>query len=591
MICIKCGRQLPEDAIFCAYCGASVENDIAEEAVPAEHESSGPFTENASTIPDYVEEAQLKESKVEREISIFFDQWERENGDSVSPFAEWEIANDAGMDTPVRPVSTARRSMENAGATAKSVSSPATVKVEPVSVKSRADYRERQRNKSIRTLIGVVAALATVAVILFLVLIIKSIHPAGKDTAAVETVVPLVENTSTPVPTAYIRTGWQTINGNRYYYDENGTALRGRQIIDGQAYSFDDTGKLRTGAFTLDDENYCADETGVLQSGWYGDGVNRRYYDLDSFAMVRGGRYTIDGDTYFFAEDGSVAVGRQTIEKDDGTSAVYYYSETGIEQEGWVTDGVEKYWYGPELATGWQIIEGKRYCFDEQTGALLRNGWYKLDEIWYYLQEDGVPMTGWQTIDGETYYFMEDGAMASAKWISTDGRDGTKLWYYYLTDGTEAKGWEKINGIWYYFDPDNGNVMVTGWKTIKEKEFYFDESGAMADDWFKLDGVWYYADSNGYVQDGWLNDNGKTYYLDNRVMVTGWQFIDGKTYYFASGGARQTGWQQIDGAWYYFDPEMYYGGQFVIDGKIHEFDASGVWLGEIVPEPEPVDVG
>ena len=45
---------------------------------------------------------------------------------------------------------------------------------------------------------------------------------------------------------------------------------------------------------------------------------------------------------------------------------------------------------------------------------LDRSGWKEKDGIRVYQNEDGDPLTGWQTIDGERYYFApENGAMAT----------------------------------------------------------------------------------------------------------------------------------------------------------------------------------
>ncbi|PEM68763.1 hypothetical protein CN632_25335, partial [Bacillus pseudomycoides] len=37
------------------------------------------------------------------------------------------------------------------------------------------------------------------------------------------------------------------------------------------------------------------------------------------------------------------------------------------------------------------------------------------------------------------------------------------------------------------------------------------------------------------------------------AIITGWKQIDGKWYYFNSSGAMQTDWQQVNGIWYYFN--------------------------------------
>ena len=70
----------------------------------------------------------------------------------------------------------------------------------------------------------------------------------------------------------------------------------------------------------------------------------------------------------------------------------------------------------------------------------------------------------------------------------------------------------------------------------------------MKDGWFNLgwDGQdkWYRFDSNGVMQLGWYEENGKIYFLQNDLndnwygkAVTGTHVIDGKTYTFDATGA------------------------------------------------------
>ena len=38
--------------------------------------------------------------------------------------------------------------------------------------------------------------------------------------------------------------GWQDIDGTRYYFDKHGVMLTGEQTIDGEEYLFDEHGAL-----------------------------------------------------------------------------------------------------------------------------------------------------------------------------------------------------------------------------------------------------------------------------------------------------------------------------------------------------------
>ncbi len=56
-------------------------------------------------------------------------------------------------------------------------------------------------------------------------------------------------------------TGWQTINGNVYYFDANGNKVTGEQVIEGARYTFSDEGILLTGTSTrgIDVSRYNGD--------------------------------------------------------------------------------------------------------------------------------------------------------------------------------------------------------------------------------------------------------------------------------------------------------------------------------------------
>jgi GH25 family lysozyme M1 (1,4-beta-N-acetylmuramidase) len=49
----------------------------------------------------------------------------------------------------------------------------------------------------------------------------------------------------------YMYTGWQTIDGNTYFFDKNGNFVTGDQIIQGVKYHFNSDGHLSTGSGTM----------------------------------------------------------------------------------------------------------------------------------------------------------------------------------------------------------------------------------------------------------------------------------------------------------------------------------------------------
>ena len=76
--------------------------------------------------------------------------------------------------------------------------------------------------------------------------------------------------------------------------------------------------------------------------------------------------------------------------------------------------------------------------------------------------------------------------------------------------------------------------------------------------------AWYFFDEAGYMKTGWLNHNGKWYFLSTvsdgslGAMKTGWlqDAVDGNWYYLdAVSGEMKTGWQEVSGKLYYLNTE------------------------------------
>lgn len=77
--------------------------------------------------------------------------------------------------------------------------------------------------------------------------------------------------------------------------------------------------------------------------------------------------------------------------------------------------------------------------------------------------------------------------------------------------------------------------------------------------------AWYFFDEAGYMKTGWLNHNGKWYFLSTvsdgslGAMKTGWlqDTSDGNWYYMdAVSGEMKIGWQEIGGKWYYLNTTL-----------------------------------
>lgn len=112
-------------------------------------------------------------------------------------------------------------------------------------------------------------------------------------------------------------TGWQEIDGLRYFFDGSGAMLSGTVELEGVSYTFLEEGPLArgwhenryyldgipaTGWQEIDGQRYFFDEQGDFLTGWLEDGGHRYYLKEDGSAAV--GPTEIDGETLFFNPDG-----------------------------------------------------------------------------------------------------------------------------------------------------------------------------------------------------------------------------------------------------------------------------------------------
>ncbi len=191
------------------------------------------------------------------------------------------------------------------------------------------------------------------------------------------------------------------------------------------------------------------------------------------------------------------------------------------------------------MSIGPTLIQGNRpekldlYYFGEDGELINRKGWAKLNDDWFYFNDDSSLKTKWQTIGGKTYYFNETtGAMATGqRKINYDGEI-----YCFTSDGSllKGKGWfskyDEYNNykkVWCYID-ENG-VLKTGYQTINGKDYYFDYDGKMVTGVVNIGGVigepnfivliimehylkrrmekinekWYYLNEDGSLVNGW----------------------------------------------------------------------------------------
>lgn len=130
-------------------------------------------------------------------------------------------------------------------------------------------------------------------------------------------------------------TGWQEIDGSKYYFDTNGimqtgnvsldTTFDGEKLSDkatfvfnyegqllngwqtnskGKKFYVNQDGTIATGEVTIEDKLYNLDENGYPKTGWLNISGDRYYYYADGIAAT--GANKINGSYYTFATNGKL---------------------------------------------------------------------------------------------------------------------------------------------------------------------------------------------------------------------------------------------------------------------------------------------
>ena len=475
-------------------------------------------------------------------------------------------------------------------------------------------------------------------------------------------------------------TGWQKIDGQWFFFEEwDGHMYKdGVNWVNGNYYYFNSSGWMQGPGWIKEVTDYgytnwyYANNGGTLVTGWQKIGGQWYYFD---HRMYSNGSYTINDKLYRFNDKGHMLGSGGGWIREDHESEYsswtewYYANKDGSLLTGWQQiDGKRFYfnqWDGRMYSDGTHTINDKMYYFNDK-GHMLGSGggWIREDHEdeysswtnWYYANKDGSLVTEWQQIDGKWFYFNEyDGHMYSHStytindkkyrfndkghmlgqgggWIKTENYGYTD-WNYANTDGSLVTGWKQIGGKWYYFEEWSGSMVADQSYRIDGKYYYFNENGHMqgADGgWIKVvsdwgDTYWYYANKGGSLVTGWKNIGGKDYYFGPEMASNTAREIDGKFYafdegglmlganggwvslktfrywydsngkehketgeppywfYAEKGGSLVTGWRKISDTWYYFDP--YNEGQMArgtvyTDNGTYQCAQSGALLGE-----------
>lgn len=383
---------------------------------------------------------------------------------------------------------------------------------------------------------------------------------------------------------------WISSRGAWYYYEDGEPVTDAYRTIDGVEYHFGYDGRMSTGVFEDGDKVLFAEKDGRIvrqDSGWYYSQQSRKWYYFKSkVQLARDERLTIKGKEYSFDWNGVMCTGSFW---ENGEYVLADASGAIITQN------------------GWQKVNNKWYYINE--GTLVCNTVFDIKGASYYFDYDGSMKTGKTEVMGDaTHYYVTDatGAIIKNRWVRQDltwvyaGKDGrlaTDEWVgrcYLKEDGMMAVGETAIDGILYVFD-ENGYLEGTvgskaGWQKLDGHWYYYTEDGQPYNGW--LDQQWYilngkmqtncvvpamngeesqysYVGTDGTIQNGWI----KLGY--GGLRISGWAYSE-------NGKLVETGWRKIGQYWYYFDnTNAVMNCVYKVNDAINQFDANGHWLREV----------
>ena len=290
--------------------------------------------------------------------------------------------------------------------------------------------------------------------------------------------------------------GWQYIDDKYYYFDpDTGLAWYNKPYyIYSQTYLFDEKGMLLNGIWHNDGSGTLYFYgPGAYKRTWAEIEGNTYYFDEDGhrkegISWFYLGQSNNPPTWYEFTNDGAlIRVFNSTgLWEYDGK---LYYLVNGVNQKGLVLVDGDYYYFN---STDYTAVSG-RYWVSNTNGLGIGSGYYDFDETTHKMiiqTDDTEKKNGLVEENGGLYYYV-DGVLTYAGLIEIDGS------YYYINSSCKAVTghyWVyKTNGLitegYYDFD-ETTHKMIVQTDDTEKKNGLVEENGGL---YYYVDGVLTYA--------------------------------------------------------------------------------------------------
>ena len=210
---------------------------------------------------------------------------------------------------------------------------------------------------------------------------------------------------------AYVTNSFAEIDGQKYYFDENGNKVTGFKTIGTDSYYFNESGIMQTGLQVLHDQ-----ETGIAVYSLKKEDGKLHYY-LENGAAYSG-MINLEGKVYYFDK------GLQSVGEKQANGYWYNFKEDGSLSVGFVNIGNSVKYYDNlgRRMNGSFTVDKVTYQTDGN-GFITKASW---NGVSYFCQNDG--RWAWNTVGG--YRFGGSGCVPTTVTMIVNTINGTNYTPY-----------------------------------------------------------------------------------------------------------------------------------------------------------------